>query len=157
MFLFNTLDYVDGAGSRLCMVVEKPLKTAACARYFVEACYELLSMIEEASQKEGKIQTRILMIESLLVRVEDQIAEKGLKLFVDTYDEKITTHISNLNKLDYLGDSPEVLRVTRMCLINLKHNFECFAEEAELYLPRSMLKEYIVKRKLSEYLRLLTF
>ena len=42
----------------------------------------------------------VSQIEHLLLKIETQIADQGLKLFVDNYDEKITMHISTLTKLD---------------------------------------------------------
>jgi hypothetical protein len=33
-----------------------------------------------------------------------------------------------MQKLDQLGESPEVLRVTQMCLKHLKTNFKTFAD-----------------------------
>ena len=42
-----------------------------------------------------------------------------------------------------------------MSLFNLKREFKLFAKESQTYLPKSLLKEHIIKRKLSEYLRLL--
>ena len=66
-------------------------------------------------------------------------------------------HISTLTKLDYLDNSQAVLKVTQMCLLNLKKQFKAFAQESQMYLPKSLLKEHIIQRKLSEYLRLLIF
>lgn len=91
----------------------------------------------------------------MLIKVEEGVAEKSLKLFVDKYDDDITCHVSMMTKLDQLGESPEVLRVTQLCLKNLKSNLKSFAQQSILFVPKCLIKEYIVKRKLSEYLRLL--
>jgi hypothetical protein len=91
----------------------------------------------------------------MLISVEDQVADRGLKLFVDKYDDDITCHVSMMQALDQLGESHEVLRVTQLSLKNLKACFKSFAQQACLHMPTSLVKEYIVKRKLSEYLRLL--
>jgi hypothetical protein len=131
-------------------VVEQPLKTAACGRHFVECCYELLLGLTGLASDDQQ-----LKLEQMLVSVEDQVSEKGVKLFVDKFDDDITCHVSMMQHLDQLGESHEVLRVTQLCLKNLKICFQAFAEQACTYLPTSLIKEYIVKRKLSEYLRLL--
>ena len=90
-------------------------------------------------------------------KIETQIIEKGLKLFIDSYDEKITTHISALTNLDYLDQSASVLKVAQMSLENLRKLFKSFAEESQTYMPKSLLKEHIIQRKLAEYLRLVIF
>ena len=80
-----------------------------------------------------------------------------MKLFIDSYDEKITTHISALTNLDYLDSSSGVIKVAQMSLENLRKLFKTFADDSQTYMPKSLLTEHIIKRKLSEYLRLLIF
>jgi len=123
MFLFTTLDYVDTNRKVQSLVIEQPLKTVACARHFVECCYDLLTCLTDQISSESLEQ-----IEGLLHKVEIQVAEHGLKVFVDRYDDDITCHVSMMQKLDQLGESPEVLRVTQMCLKHLKTNFKTFAD-----------------------------
>ena len=123
MFLFTAPDYVDAKRKVQSLVIEHPLKTAACARHFVECCYDLLLCLS------GQIsQDLLVQIEDLLHRIEVQVAEHGLKVFVDRFDDDITCHVSMMQKLDKLGDSPEVLRVTQMCLKHLKTNFKTLAD-----------------------------
>ena len=59
--------------------------------------------------------------------------------------------------MDYLDTSTEILKVTKMSLDHLRDHFKAFAKESQTYLPKSLLKEHIVQRKLSEYLRVLIF
>ena len=44
-----------------------------------------------------------------------------------------------------------------MSLENLRKLFKTFADDSQTYMPKSLLTEHIIKRKLSEYLRLLIF
>ena len=62
-----------------------------------------------------------------------------------------------MTKLDYIDQSTAILKVVQMSLSNLKQLFSSLARESQRFLPRSLLKEYIIKRKLAEYLRLLIF
>ena len=64
----------------------------------METSYSILIQVNP----DQSYDTQRNQIEHLLNKIETQIIEKGLKLFVDFYDEKITTHISALTNLDYL-------------------------------------------------------
>ena len=156
MFLFTVLDYKESYADEsmeFSLLINDPLKITACARHIVETSYDMLLHLDQ----DDAIHQQVAQIEHLLIKIETQIADQGLKLFVDNYDENITMHISTLTKLDYLDSSKEILKVTQMSLFNLKRQFKSFAQESQTYLPKSLLKEHIVQRKLSEYLRLLIF
>jgi signal-transduction protein with cAMP-binding, CBS, and nucleotidyltransferase domain len=93
MLLFFSLDFVDSSRKQQSLVIEQPLKTSSCARHFVESVYSLIpSLLAD--------DTQVNQIEQMLIKVEDQVVDKGLKVFVDKFDDEISCHVSMLRRLN---------------------------------------------------------